>query len=106
MRDAFGHRLPFQSERHAAFQALLARYGDPELTDIKRRIVESVVAGRMPPPGGMAADRFARAAVRVALRQLRVVERTSPALVAWLATHDRLEPGELNDSIGEHPCTA
>jgi hypothetical protein len=54
----------------------------------------------------MAADRFARAAVRVALRQLRVVERTSPALVAWLSTHDRLEPGELNDSIGEHPCTA
>jgi hypothetical protein len=106
MRDAFGHRLPFQSERHAAFQALLARYGDPELTDIKRRVVESVVAGRMPPPGGMAADRFARAAVRVALRQLRVVERTSPALVAWLSTHDRLEPGELNDSIDEHPCTA
>jgi integrase len=40
------------------------------------------------------------------LRQLRVVERTSPALVAWLSTHDRLEPGELNDSIGDHPCTA
>ena len=54
----------------------------------------------------MAADRFARAAVRVALRQLRVVERTSPALVAWLSTHDRLEPGELNNSIGDHPCTA
>ena len=106
MRDAFGHRLSFQSERHAAFQALLARYGDPELTDIKRRVVESVVAGRMPPPGGMAADRFAHAAVRVALRQLRVVERTSPALVAWLSTHDRLEPGELNDSIGDRPCTA
>ena len=106
MRDAFGHRLPFQSERHAAFQALLARYGDPELTDIKRRVVESVVAGRMPPPGGMAADRFARAAVRVALRQSRVVERTSPALVAWLSTYDRLEPGELNDLIDEHPCTA
>jgi hypothetical protein len=64
------------------------------------------VAERGAPPGGMAADRFARAAVRVALRQLRVVERTSPALVAWLSTHDRLEPGELNDSIGDHPCTA
>jgi len=101
-----GQRLPFQSERHAAFQALLARYGDPQLTDIKRRVVESVVAGRMPPPGGMAADRFARAAVRVALRQLQVVERSSPALAAWLSAHDRLEPDELNDAIGDHPCTA
>ena len=39
MRDAFGHRQPFRSERHAAFQTLLARYGDPQLVDIKRRVV-------------------------------------------------------------------
>ena len=76
-------------------------WADPSTLDFLRGIAE-----RGAPPGGMAADRFARAAVRVALRQLRVVERTSPALVAWLSTHDRLEPGELNDSIGDHPCTA
>jgi integrase len=74
-------------------------WADPSTLDFLRGIAE-----RGAPPGGMAADRFARAAVRVALRQ--VVERTSPALVAWLSTHDRLEPGELNDSIGDHPCTA
>ncbi len=54
----------------------------------------------------MAADRLARAAVRVALRQLQAVERSSPALAAWLAAHDRLDPDEPNDSTGEHPCTA
>ncbi|HTV26873.1 MAG TPA: hypothetical protein VMF32_03750 [Xanthobacteraceae bacterium] len=106
MRDAFGHRHPFRSERHAAFQTLLAHYGDPQLVDIKRRVVESVVAGKGPSAAGMSADRFARAAVRVALRQLQAIERSSPALSAWLSAHDRLDPEEPNDSIGDHPCTA
>ena len=104
MRDALGHGRPFQSERHEAFQTLLARYGDPQLVDTKRRVVESVAAGQVPPNGGMAADRFARAAVRVALRQLQAVEQGSPALVAWLAAYDR--PDEPNDAADEHPCTA
>ena len=106
MRDAFGHRRPFQLERHAAFQTLLTRYGDSELVDIKRRVVESVVAGQGPSEVGMAGDRFARAAVRVALRQLQAVEGKSPALVAWLSAYDRLDPDEPNDSMGDHPCTA
>ena len=106
MRDAVGHHRPFQSERHAAFQALLARYGDPQLVDIKRRVVESVVAGQGPADAGMAADRFARASVRVALRQLQAVEQSSPALAAWLAAHDRVDLDEPNDSAGDHPCAA
>jgi hypothetical protein len=104
MRDAFGHRRSFQSKRHAAFQTLLASYGDPQLADIKRRVVEAVVAGRGPPDAGIAADRFARAAVRVALRQLQAVEPSSPALAAWLSAHDRLDPDEPNDSIAAIPA--
>ena len=106
MRDALGHGRPFQSERHAAFQTLLARYGDPQLVDTKRRIVESVAAGYGPSDAVPAADRFARAAVRVALRQLQAVEPGSPALTAWLSAHDRLDSEEPNDATGEHPCTA
>ncbi len=106
IRDAFGHRRSFDTERHAAFQTLLARYGDRQIVDIKRRVVEAVAAGRGPPDVGIAADRFARAAVRVALRQLQAVKPGSPALAAWLSAHDRLDPEEPNDSIGEHPCTA
>ena len=97
---------PFNRERHAAFQTILARYGDPQLVDIKRRVVECVAAGHGPRDAGMAADRFARAAVRVALRQLQAVEPGSPALAAWLSAHDRLDPDEPNDATGEHPCTA
>jgi hypothetical protein len=106
MRDASGHHRSFQSEHHAAFQTLLARYGDPQLVDTKRRIVECVAAGRGPREAAPAADRFARAAVRVALRQLQAVEQGSPALTAWLTAHDRLDPDEPNDATGEHPCTA
>ncbi len=106
LRDAFGHRRSFQSERHAAFQMILTRYGDPQLVEVKRRIIEAVVAGERPPEVGIAADRFARAAVRVALRQLQAAEPSSPALAAWLSAHDRLDPDELDDSAGDHPCTA
>ncbi|MGB7101633.1 MAG: hypothetical protein WBD95_23055, partial [Xanthobacteraceae bacterium] len=106
LRDAFGHHRSFQSERHAAFQMIMARYGDPQLVDVKHRVVEAVVAGQRPPDVGIAADRFARAAVRVALRQLQAAEQNSPALAAWLSAHDRLDPDEPNDSIGDHPCTA
>jgi hypothetical protein len=106
MRDAFGHRRAFQSDRHSAFQILLARYGDPQFVDTKRRVVECVAAARGPSDAGLAADRFGRAAVRVALRQLQAVEQASPALKAWLSAYDWLDPDELNDAIGEHPCTA
>ena len=103
LRDVFGHRRFFQSERHAAFQTILDRYGDPQIVDIKRRVVEAVAAGQKPPEADIAADRFARAAVRVALRQLQAAEQNSPAMAAWLSAHDRHEP---NDSMGDHPCTA
>ena len=106
MRDALGHRRPFQSEFHAAFQTLLALYGDPKLVDTKRRVVESVAAGQGPCDAGPTADRFARAAVRIALRQLQAVEQDSPALAAWLSAHDRFNADEPNDATGEHPCTA
>jgi hypothetical protein len=105
-RDGFGHQRSFQSRHHASFQELLARYGDPQYVDIKRRVVEPVAAGEGPPDGGMAADRFARAAVRIALRQLQAINQTSPALLAWLSTYERLDPDEPNDSVSDHPCTA
>ena len=56
------------------FKRSVARYGDRQIVDIKRRVVEAVAAGRGPPDVGIAADRFARAAVRVALRQLQAVK--------------------------------
>ena len=102
LRDGFGRSQPFQRERHAAFQALLARYGDPQLVELKRRVIESVMAGHGPPGMTAAGDRFACAAVRVALRQLQASDKKSIALAAWLSVHDRFDPAEAEDLLEAH----
>ncbi len=102
VRDRFGHPRPFQGERHAAFQVLLARYGEPQFVEIKRRVIEFVAAGRGPSAVSLAGDRFTRATVRVALRQLKALDQTSPALAEWLSAHDRFEAVEAEDSMEAH----
>jgi hypothetical protein len=97
MRNALGQSHSFQAGHHAAFQALLSRYGDPHLAYVKRRVVESVAAGEAPSRLKIPPDRFARAAVRIALRQLRAAEPSSPALAAWLSAHDRFDPADDED---------
>jgi hypothetical protein len=103
-RDGFGHRRAFAAKHHAAFQMLLAKYGDPQFLDIKRRTVASVVSGQAPSAGWAAGGRFARATVRVALRQLKASEHTSPVLGAWLSAHDRLDPVDVENSTEPYPC--
>ena len=105
-RNALGQPHPFQAGHHAAFQALLARYGDPELVDVKRHVAESVAAGEAPSGIPITAGRFGRACVRVTLRQLRASEPSSPALTAWLSAHDRIDLNEPGESADDHPCTA
>lgn len=105
-RNTLGQPQRFQPARHAAFQALLGRYGDPQLVDIKRRVAESIAAGALPDGIRVPAGRFARASVRIALRQLRMAGPSSSTLAIWLSAHDRSEPGEPDDSVGEHSCTA
>ena len=89
IRDRFGKTRPFRSDYHAAFQALLERYGDPDLVALKRRVVNSIMAKRGPPTASLPSERFAHATVRVALRQLQATDRLSPALTAWLSVCDR-----------------
>ncbi|WP_298271854.1 hypothetical protein [uncultured Bradyrhizobium sp.] len=101
LRDQLGRKREFRREHHVAFQALLARFGLPELLALKRRVVEAVAAGQAPDAVVLPEDRFARATVRVALRQLGATEQLTPVLVEWLAVHDRLD---LVDS--ENPMEA
>lgn len=97
-RDQFGQRrLCFQAEHHAAFQVLLARYGDRQRLALKQRVIDSVRSGDDPSAIPIDNERFARATVRVALRQLRALEQSPAALAAWLAVHDRSEPAELEE---------
>ena len=103
LRDGFGRSRPFQRERHAAFQVWLDRFGDLQLLELKRRVIESVIAGRGPSAITAAGDRFARATVRVALRQLKASDNKSVALAAWLSVHDRFDPAEAEDLPESHP---
>ena len=106
LRDAFGSHRPFQPQRDREFQMLMALYGDPRLVDIKRSVTEAAAADRGPPDAPITADRFERAAIRIALRQAQAAGVRSPALTSWLSVHERFESDEPNDSTGAHPCTA
>jgi hypothetical protein len=105
-RNAHGKPHPFHQGRHAAFQALLSRYGVAQHVDVKRAVLEGVATGKAPSSLQVPADRSARAALRVALRQLRAADPDAPALAAWLSAHDRFDADDPNDSMGDHPCTA
>jgi hypothetical protein len=97
IRDKFGRSRAFQPEHHAAFQALLARFGDPERLALKARVIDAVTAGRGPGEIEAADDKFSRATVRVALRQLQTSDPSSPALAGWLSAYDRTEAQEVED---------
>jgi hypothetical protein len=101
-RDAFGHSQPFQPARHALFQEMLDRYGDPDLVALKRRVAAAVADGRGPSDVPVADDRFARATVRVALRQLRASDEAGPAFAAWLAAHERAGRAEVDEGAEPH----
>jgi hypothetical protein len=96
-RDTFGQRQAFRAERHAAFQLLLARYGDPQRLALKQRVIDLVMSGGEPSAIPIDNDRIARATVRVALHQLRASDQSSAALAAWFSAHDRLEAAEPSD---------
>ena len=55
---------------------------------MKCNVIKAVSAGAGPEAIAMPADRFAQASIRIALRQLKASEGTSPALAAWFAAHD------------------
>jgi len=100
-RDANEDSRPFRREYHDAFQALLSRYGVPRLVDIKVRVAEAVRADEQPSMLHLSNDRHGRAALRVALRQLRASERMSAALAAWLSAHDRFDPEGAEPTEGD-----
>jgi len=99
LRDGLGKPRPFRRDHHAAFNALLERYGAPEHVALKRRVVDSIMAGRGPSEVLLPADRFSRATVRVALRQLLASDRSSTALAAWLSAYDRIDPADAEQPM-------
>lgn len=86
LRDGYGRAVPFDAARHTAFQSLMAQFGDPAHVGVKTGVAAALAAGDG--PDRTLTERFARAAVRVALRQARASGAPARSLPAWLAAYD------------------
>lgn len=99
LRDQLGRTRPFQHDRHTAFQLLLERYGDSDLVAFKRRIIDAVTTGREPSTITVPDERFARATLRVTLRQLLALDQAPATVAAWLSEYDRGSPTDPIDPM-------
>lgn len=88
-KDAAGVRKAFAPAEHAAFQRLLAQYGDPTSVAAKAALRAAVERGAPPRAWRAPPTRNARQACRIALRQLALAGVSAAALRDWA---DALEP--------------
>jgi hypothetical protein len=96
-RDGIGRSHAFRNDRHVSFQKTLARFGDPELLNIKHEVFDAVISGCQPSALPPVNDRFGRAALRIALRQIEVSGDRPSAIDAWLAAYDRVDIPEVDE---------
>lgn len=89
LMDGEGMPRAFDSDRFEAFNALLQDYGTPALVAAAEAAVDAVRRGAPPETMVLPTSKFARTAVRVALRKLKASGETSPNLDAWVARFDR-----------------
>lgn len=91
LKDAMGRPKPWDAAAHAAFQAMLARFGDPGISAVKQALSDALAKGEPPERFSVPPDRFARLALRVGLRQAEAAEETGEMLRRWLVAFDRRE---------------
>jgi hypothetical protein len=96
-KDHMGRPRPFDRARHDAFQAMLRKFGDPKFLALKRHVMNAIEAGADPSAVPFTDQRFVRTNIRVTLRQIRATQDETPALAAWLATHERNAHGDAAD---------
>jgi hypothetical protein len=101
IKDANGRPRPYESRHHDAFQGLLRTFGDADHIALKRHMADAIAAGRDPSAFALPEARFARAAVRVGLRQMLVADGPSPALAAWQQMHERAHHDADADEAAE-----
>jgi len=88
IKDALGRTLPFDAQRHETFQRMLRALGDPAAVSLKQQAIAAIVRGAQPSDIVVPNDRFARASVRVAIRQMRLSGEPPPVLAAWAQALD------------------
>ena len=102
-KDALGRSQPFDRRQHDQFQELLRAFGDPELIALKEAAMAGVAARSDPTTLEVPKGRFARATIRVALRQIQAIEGFSSSLRVWKQFHDRFaDEGIEEDEQAQH----
>jgi hypothetical protein len=95
-KDQMGRARPFDPGRHAAFQQVLGRFGDPRTLALKQRVIAAVAANEDPAVIPVTNDRFARAGIRIVMRQLNAANGSAPNVPAWLAAHERTDEADAD----------
>lgn len=72
-------------------------FGDRELVELERRVFDGVASGDRPEALTAPKSRFARAVIRVALRQLNALNGSSPNLTQWRLKYDLAKPAGAHD---------
>lgn len=93
-RNAHGNAKDFHLPTHAAFQAIMTKFADPEVVAMKNNVLHAVLGGRNPDTMTMPKTRLLRTALRVALRQLTFTHGSSINLDAWVTA---FEPNNGDD---------
>ena len=93
-----GEDRDFRPDLHRAFQALFARYGGQDLVDLKTRLAAALAENARPEDFAVPDGRFARATLRVALRQPARLCGQDDAMAArvnrWRAVFDGRAMGD------------
>ncbi len=100
-KDELGAARPFEEGRHASFQRMLQRFGDGDLVDLKRRVMQAVEQGGNPSAMDVPNDRFSRATIRIALRQLQASRAAPPEIADWIEVYDRSHAAD-DDAAHHH----
>jgi hypothetical protein len=97
LKDSLGQAIAYDAQRHERFQDMLCRFGDPAALALKERVIAAVRQGGDPAQLRVPNDRFARAGIRVALRQMQAANDVPVTLATWVAHFDRLPPAVADD---------
>jgi hypothetical protein len=100
LKDGLGRPHAFDRKAFDQFEALLDRFGDPALVDLKRKAKRAIAADAATDTFGVPRGRFERQALRVLLRQAAFDDVSREHLLAWSAAFD---PRELETEDGAPP---
>jgi hypothetical protein len=100
-KDAAGRPRPFDRRNHDTFQRMLEMFGDSELVALKRKVATAIAAGEGPSAITVDNNRFARASVRVALRQLLALDQSAPSLATWRVAYEGASRTEADQKTAE-----